>query len=128
MLLHKSIFVLLISSNKILNKSVLLLTQTTKQVTATYKSPANAFQKCLALSLLFYLYFGFNLCEPCLLRTQRHLRGFCRKGFFFFAIKKIQEYKFDISDYLDILAVWYRDVLLFKATNDVNHLIFKDKI
>lgn len=28
-----------------------------------YKSPANAFQKCLALSLLFYLYFGFNLCD-----------------------------------------------------------------
>ncbi len=45
-----------------------------------------------------------------------------------FAIKKIQEYKFDISDYLDILAVWYRDVLLFKATNDVNHLIFKEEI
>ena len=37
-------------------------------------------------------------------------------------------YKFDINDYLDILSVWYRDVLLFKATNDVNHLIFKDEI
>lgn len=44
------------------------------------------------------------------------------------AIKKIAEYKFDINDYLDILSVWYRDVLLFKATNDVNHLIFKDEI
>jgi DNA polymerase-3 subunit delta' len=44
------------------------------------------------------------------------------------AIKKIQEYKFDIGDYLDILAVWYRDVLLFKATNDLNHLIFKEEI
>ncbi len=43
------------------------------------------------------------------------------------AIKKIAEYKFDINDYLDILSVWYRDVLLFKATNDVNHLIFKDE-
>ena len=43
------------------------------------------------------------------------------------AIKKITEYKFDINDYLDILSVWYRDVLLFKATNDVNHLIFKDE-
>lgn len=44
------------------------------------------------------------------------------------AIKKIMEYKIDINDYLDILSVWYRDVLLFKATNDVNHLIFKEEI
>lgn len=44
------------------------------------------------------------------------------------AIKKITEYKLDVNDYLDILAVWYRDVLLFKATNDANHLIFRDEI
>lgn len=44
------------------------------------------------------------------------------------AIKKIREYKFDVEDYLDILAIWYRDVLLFKATNDANHLIFKEEI
>lgn len=44
------------------------------------------------------------------------------------AIKKISEYKFNIDDYLDIIAVWYRDVLLFKATSDANHLIFKEEI
>lgn len=44
------------------------------------------------------------------------------------AIKKINEYKLEIGDYLDIIAIWYRDVLLFKATNDVNHLIFKEEI
>ena len=44
------------------------------------------------------------------------------------AIKKINEYKFDVNDYLDILSVWYRDVLLFKATHDVNHLIFREEI
>ncbi len=44
------------------------------------------------------------------------------------AIKKITEYKLEISDYLDIMAIWYRDVLLFKATNDVNHLIFREEI
>ena len=44
------------------------------------------------------------------------------------AIKKINEYKLDVNDYLDILAIWYRDVLLFKATNDVNHLIFREEI
>ena len=44
------------------------------------------------------------------------------------AITKIKEYKFDVNDYLDILSVWYRDVLLFKATKDVNSLIFKEEI
>lgn len=43
-------------------------------------------------------------------------------------IKKITEYKFQIKDYLDIIMVWYRDVLLLKATNDANHLIFKEEI
>lgn len=44
------------------------------------------------------------------------------------AIRKIGEYKFDINDYLDIISIWYRDVLMFKATNDVNGLIFKNEI
>lgn len=44
------------------------------------------------------------------------------------AIKKINEYKFEVSDYLDILSIWYRDVLLFKATHDANDLIFREEI
>ena len=44
------------------------------------------------------------------------------------AIKKITEYKLEVSDYLDICAIWYRDVLLFKATHDVNHLVFREEI
>ena len=44
------------------------------------------------------------------------------------AINKIKEYKYDELDYLDIFSVWYRDVLLFKATNDVNDLVFKQEI
>jgi len=44
------------------------------------------------------------------------------------AIKKMGEYKLEINDYLDILAIWYRDALMFKATKDANHLIFKDEI
>lgn len=44
------------------------------------------------------------------------------------AIKKIGDYKLEINDYLDIMAIWYRDVLLFKATNDVNHLVFREEI
>ena len=44
------------------------------------------------------------------------------------AIKKINEYKLEINDYLDIMAIWYRDVLLFKATADVDHLVFREEI
>ncbi|MCM1027404.1 MAG: DNA polymerase III subunit delta' [Roseburia sp.] len=44
------------------------------------------------------------------------------------AVKKIGEYKLEINDYLDIIAIWYRDALLFKATNDVNHLVFREEI
>ena len=44
------------------------------------------------------------------------------------AIKKIGEYKLEVNDYLDIMAIWYRDALLFTATTDANHLIFKEEI
>lgn len=44
------------------------------------------------------------------------------------AIKKISDYKLEVNDYLDICAIWYRDVLLFKATNDANHLVFREEI
>lgn len=44
------------------------------------------------------------------------------------AVKKITEYKLEIQDYLDICAIWYRDALLFKATSDMNHLIFREEI
>ena len=44
------------------------------------------------------------------------------------AIKKINDYKLDVNDYLDIMAIWYRDILLFKATRDANHLVFREEI
>ena len=43
------------------------------------------------------------------------------------AVKKIMEYKLEINDYLDICSIWYRDVLLFKATHDMNHLVFREE-
>lgn len=43
-------------------------------------------------------------------------------------VKKANEYKVDIRDYLDIIMVWYRDVLMFKATFDANNLIFKEEL
>ncbi|SFQ21741.1 DNA polymerase-3 subunit delta' [Lachnospiraceae bacterium XBB1006] len=44
------------------------------------------------------------------------------------AVKMVEEYKLDITDYLDILMIWYRDVLVYKATMDVNKLVFQDEI
>lgn len=44
------------------------------------------------------------------------------------AIKQIGDYKLQINDYFDLLMIWYRDVLLYKATADVNSVIFKDEI
>lgn len=43
-------------------------------------------------------------------------------------IKHITEFKVDIEEYLDILVVWYRDILLFKATNNMDGVIFKDEV
>lgn len=44
------------------------------------------------------------------------------------AVREISAYKIEISDFFDIMTIWYRDVLLYKATSDVNSLIFKDEV
>ena len=43
-------------------------------------------------------------------------------------VKNIANYKLTIDDYLDLMAMWYRDVLVFKSTKDSNALIFKDEM
>jgi len=43
-------------------------------------------------------------------------------------IKKIKEEKFDLYECLDFMQIWYRDALMFKATSDMNHLIFREEI
>ena len=44
------------------------------------------------------------------------------------AVRSIVQYKITINDYLDILAVWFRDVLYFKATRDADGVVFKDQM
>jgi len=44
------------------------------------------------------------------------------------AIKQIGKYKLEVTDYLDILTIWYRDILLYKATKDVDGLVFGDQL
>lgn len=45
-----------------------------------------------------------------------------------FSMHKITEFKTDIADYLDLLMVWYRDVLLYKATWNPSSIVFSDEI
>ena len=44
------------------------------------------------------------------------------------AIKKIAENKSAIHSYLDLILIWYRDVLIFKATMDANLIFYKDEV
>ena len=43
-------------------------------------------------------------------------------------IKQINEFKLKIEEFLDLLTLWFRDVLYMKATDDVNNLIFRDEV
>lgn len=43
-------------------------------------------------------------------------------------IREMEEKKEPLTDYLDLLMVFYRDVLLYKATGQANGLIFADQV
>lgn len=43
-------------------------------------------------------------------------------------VKEVQEYKITIQDYLDILALWYRDMVYYKATRDIDGIVFRDEL
>lgn len=43
-------------------------------------------------------------------------------------IKDLGARKDEIRDYIDLMALWYRDVLLFKATKNVNSLLFQEEV
>ena len=42
-------------------------------------------------------------------------------------IRKMKEENLDIYECLDFMQLWYRDILMFKVTKDMNSLIFKDE-
>ena len=42
-------------------------------------------------------------------------------------IKDLGTRKDEVRDYIDLMVLWYRDVLLFKATKDINQLLFQDE-
>ena len=43
-------------------------------------------------------------------------------------IRKLKEDSLDIYECLDFMQLWYRDVLLYKATKDINGVIFSDQM
>lgn len=42
-------------------------------------------------------------------------------------IREMKEQDYDMEEVLDLLQLWYRDVLMYKVTKDMNLLIFKDE-
>ena len=44
------------------------------------------------------------------------------------AVKRCSQYKMDVDDYLDVLAIWYRDVLIYKATQNIDRVIFAEQL
>ena len=42
--------------------------------------------------------------------------------------RELSEYKPQIDEYLDLMTMWFRDVLYYKAAEDVNNLIYKDEV
>ncbi|WP_138310390.1 MULTISPECIES: DNA polymerase III subunit delta' [unclassified Clostridium] len=42
-------------------------------------------------------------------------------------IRKVKEENLDIRECLDFMQMWYRDILMYKTTKDINLLIFKDE-
>ena len=43
------------------------------------------------------------------------------------AVKRLSAYKTDINDVIDMMMVWYRDVLILKVTKDANAIVYKDQ-
>ena len=43
------------------------------------------------------------------------------------AVRNMGKYKLDITDYIDIMKMWFRDLLMVKISNSPNKLIFKDE-
>ena len=43
------------------------------------------------------------------------------------AIHDLENYKSQISEVLDIMTVWYRDILVLKATGDMNQLVYQNE-
>ena len=46
----------------------------------------------------------------------------------FDAVKHTGKYKISVVDYLDLISIWYRDILIYKATRNPNRIVFTDQL
>lgn len=68
----------------------------------------------------------FNLMRSKVLSIMKHVKEMDISELLA-AIKELVDLKLDINECLDFMQMWYRDVLMFKVTNNINLLIFKDE-
>ena len=61
-----------------------------------------------------------------LLHMLKHLKEMDIMELLFY-IKKMKDENLDIYDCLDFMQLWYRDVLMYKVTQDINLLIFREE-
>lgn len=43
------------------------------------------------------------------------------------SVKKMAKYKLDVYDYLDLMMMWYRDILMLKVSGSPDKLLFKEE-
>lgn len=43
------------------------------------------------------------------------------------SVKKMSKYKLDIYDYIDLMMMWYRDILMLKVSGSPDKLLFKEE-
>jgi DNA polymerase-3 subunit delta' len=43
------------------------------------------------------------------------------------AVKNMSKYKLDVYDYLDLMMMWYRDLLMLKVSGSPDKLLFKEE-
>jgi DNA polymerase-3 subunit delta' len=68
----------------------------------------------------------FQLLYSELLHMLKHLKEMDIIELLFY-IKKMKDENLDIYDCLDFMQLWYRDVLMYKVTQDINLLIFREE-
>lgn len=68
----------------------------------------------------------FNLMRQEVLHLLKHVKDADISELLDY-IRKLKEDNLDIYECLDFMQLWYRDVLLYKVTKDINLLVFKDE-
>ncbi|MFT4107616.1 MAG: DNA polymerase III subunit delta' [Lacrimispora sp.] len=68
----------------------------------------------------------FQLMYTELLHMLKHLRNMDITELLFY-IKKMKDENLDIRGCLDFMQIWYRDILMYKVTKDINLLVFREE-